>query len=336
MALGWPSSPVKKQLLKCVLVTVGFFAILFACAAIMRALEEPNERADNTAKAETVRTVNDWYTRVRQEVTNCGGNLTLIDEFEPLRELLEGTQVGTNNWNFIGSLFFWYTVMTTIGYGTFTPLTSGGRTFTSIMCVFCVGYFGYFLSVMTVGSRLLVKAMWHRCAKGSKENATKLRSWIEIALWLLLNVTLILVFALIATLASVHGPRATQSFTYGEAMYMSIISFTTIGFGDYAPDPNGTLPIIAMFMITIGLWSFANCIAGISDLFLGGEEKDTPPSASPAAADGGLYPGIETFWEQPTSLPFTLPPPTPTVYPSPRPRDATILPPPFHMEHHKH
>ena len=35
------------------------------------------------------------------------------------------------NWDFYGSFFFCYTLITTIGYGTFSPQSTGGKIFSA-------------------------------------------------------------------------------------------------------------------------------------------------------------------------------------------------------------
>jgi hypothetical protein len=49
------------------------------------------------------------------------------------------------NWTRTGAVYFVFTVVTTIGYGTFLPATDGGTAFTVFICIAGVGSFAYFV-----------------------------------------------------------------------------------------------------------------------------------------------------------------------------------------------
>merc|ERR1712100_943206 len=51
------------------------------------------------------------------------------------------------DWNLPSAVFFSMTIISTIGYGTFTPQTAGGRVFTMVFAIASITYFGYFLTI---------------------------------------------------------------------------------------------------------------------------------------------------------------------------------------------
>jgi hypothetical protein len=63
------------------------------------------------------------------------------------------------NWEFSSAIFFVITIITTIGYGTFAPETSGGMVFTIFFAFLGIAYFGIVLGL--VGTNLIA------CIKGT-------------------------------------------------------------------------------------------------------------------------------------------------------------------------
>ena len=105
--------------------------VLVVCGAlIMEALEQSNEEDGNSEFRRCLAanfSRDEWapssFTEAGWEARNTSLNAVLGDPAEfPWR-----------NWDIFGSCFFCFTIVTTIGYGTFGPATQGGRAFT---CVF--------------------------------------------------------------------------------------------------------------------------------------------------------------------------------------------------------
>ena len=99
---------------------------LWIGALIFEALEGPTEEAHH-----------EKYAAFVQHMTSSG----LLDEMpEELRRDYDN-RIGHvedslwRNWDFFGSLFYCFTLVTTIGYGTFHPLTVGGKLFTCFYAV---------------------------------------------------------------------------------------------------------------------------------------------------------------------------------------------------------
>ncbi|KAG8466626.1 hypothetical protein KFE25_008005 [Diacronema lutheri] len=100
----------------------AFAAYLYAGAAVFPYLEQYAEIDERRATTQLLRSVR--------------ANLT-DDAFAQIADALggpdwESTTFSSLNWTFNGAAFFSFTLMTTIGYGSFTPKTAAGRIFTMV------------------------------------------------------------------------------------------------------------------------------------------------------------------------------------------------------------
>ena len=64
-----------------------------------------------------------------------------------------------------GSLFFAFQLMTTIGYGTFTPVTAGGRAFTIVFGVVGITGTGFFLGSCANSLHVLIACALRSCIR---------------------------------------------------------------------------------------------------------------------------------------------------------------------------
>ncbi|KAJ1639672.1 hypothetical protein T492DRAFT_1139301 [Pavlovales sp. CCMP2436] len=113
---------------------VAFAAYLYIGAAIFPYLEQFHEVEDRA--------------EVRQLLTSVRGNLT-EEAFSQVEQAFGGpgwerTTTTDLNWTFDGAAFFAFTLMTTIGYGSFCPKTHAGRLMT-----ICYAPFGIAIAAIT-------------------------------------------------------------------------------------------------------------------------------------------------------------------------------------------
>ena len=142
------------------------------------------------------------------------------------------------NWHFPSALFFVTTIVTTVGYGTFSPVTDGGKAFTVVLALIGISYFGFVLTLVSEQLLHMVRCFSLRCCKcksAKKRKAHTRRS----------STRRTLCFATAVMLAYVCGVAAgcvLLGWAIGDAFYFSFITFTTIGLGDFAPqfDSNRT------------------------------------------------------------------------------------------------
>lgn len=139
-----------------------------------------------------------------------------------------------------GSTFFVATVVTTIGYGTYTPQTPLGKIITCFVAIFGVAWFGYILTVAASRAESLVRYIVVLCRKGfgftqshvSQNEVLSVNRELFTPGQVLFRV-FCLNLAYIVCLAVIGF--ASRLITPGNAFYMSIITFSTVGLGDVAP-----------------------------------------------------------------------------------------------------
>ena len=124
---------------------LGNVLICLVCGAVVHMLEFDHEQEQNKDNARKT-------AELEALLRGVGAlNRTLAAGLRTYAaELLEGYEAN-HHWTFAGSAAFWYTVMTTIGYGFYAPLTSAGQSpfwssfqralaFPKCACPFCASH----------------------------------------------------------------------------------------------------------------------------------------------------------------------------------------------------
>jgi len=127
--------------------------------------------------------------------------------------------------NGVGGGWFWFTVMTTMGYGNAAPETKGGRTM-----VYTLG----FASLIAFGAILgnagnIVTAIWDDWVERTRFKKIR-AAWIGSIVWGALYYLWMLVTAL--KTKKWKEERLGEPFEFKDAYWFSYISTTTIGLGD--------------------------------------------------------------------------------------------------------
>jgi hypothetical protein len=165
------------------------------------------------------------------------------------------------NWTFLGSSYFAMTLFTTIGYGTFAPQTSGGKAFTCIFGVVGIALFGWYLAVVMPIMSKMEQWIVKRCTSSTDG---KLADHYK---RLALNVVLCFAFTLTGSIFS----HRNQNISYADGFYFSIVSLTTIGLGDFAPNArmlNGWGYLAYTTWIYFGIAFMSYIITIIADIAL--------------------------------------------------------------------
>ncbi|KJH48769.1 Ion channel [Dictyocaulus viviparus] len=184
---------------------------------------------------------------------------------------IDSVDVEETRWTFWGAVFYCMTVYTTIGYGNVVPGTTAGRVLTilyafvgipfAVLTLFALG--GFFAKLckslwkMVLKSTTVVSKDLERKvtdAVGFEDGAQASKSTsssndddiLSFPISFLIFLTILWVFfcALIFSLL--------EDWSYGLSLYFTLISFTTIGFGDVLPSEYDHIVIIG-FLLLIGL-----------------------------------------------------------------------------------
>ncbi|KAK7918861.1 hypothetical protein WMY93_010145 [Mugilogobius chulae] len=138
------------------------------------------------------------------------------------------------NWDFVSSLFFTSTVLTTTGYGHTVPLSDEGKAFCIFYALFGIPATLLFLSAVVQRIMVLVTrqpiAYFHRRWAMSKSVLSVIHACC-------LAIILTLLFLIIPAWIFI---TMEKDWNFLESLYFCFISLTTIGLGDYVPGSTHT------------------------------------------------------------------------------------------------
>lgn len=170
---------------------------------------------------------------------------------------------GTYSWSRSSACFFAFTVVTTIGYGSFAPATLMGKLFTIPFGTGGIILGGYTLSLVGSVITLSIELIIFKLTKKT----------IPDQVHLLASFSVFVVYMLLWALVF-DKLKEEPDWDYIEAVYYCFITLTTIGFGDYVPDDK-YLPYTIVF-IFFGLGVVTSFIGNFVDVILRdlGEDDD--------------------------------------------------------------
>ncbi|XP_061612978.1 potassium channel subfamily K member 1-like [Phyllopteryx taeniolatus] len=208
------------------LLVVAYVAYLLVGAAIFSAVELPYE----------VRLRGELEASRRDFLANntCVSDASLR---ELLVRALEANNYGVSvvskrsrrNWDFMSSLFFTSTVLTTTGYGHTVPLSDEGKAFCILYSILGIPLTIFFLSavvqrIMAVVTRRPIAYFPSRWAVSKAKFAAVHAAVLTVAV----------AFAIFVVPAWIFI-SLEQDWNFLESFYFCFISLTTIGLGDYVP-----------------------------------------------------------------------------------------------------
>lgn len=171
----------------------------------------------------------------------------------------------TRNWSGLGRpytfaeiIYLMAQILTTVGYGDYTPVDFNGRMYTAAYVLFGTLVLSSMVGTLTntIGNQL-AKEDTQRQLHNSGETMLTLEFWNFLrsgALWLF--------FVAGGTLFWWFF----EAYTLDEAFYCSVITLTTIGFGDFTSKTEHG-KIFAAFWMLFGVASFANMVGRFSAWF---------------------------------------------------------------------
>ena len=279
---------------------VLFLGVAFVAAAILVSVEGPAEDERLAAKA-----LEDQILQVSRDaqltgIWNVLDNACLEPErcreakknvtylYQEMTYLID-TYVKTGaqadkNWTYIGALYFIFTIVTTIGYGTFAPTTDGGRTLTVCIAMVGIAIFASMLEALASGvgyalHKLYAKLACDRNADPDNKKSRRSEQKMRVAF----TVTVIVSFWLLSALlfesfSNYHADEARRgareqaaiyeaaglnhnsyieraktftSWGFGESMYYTAITFLTIGLGDFSVAWFGRFAVLEVLLFVV-------------------------------------------------------------------------------------
>jgi hypothetical protein len=185
-----------------------------------------------------------------------------IDDSKALELAIDNATAGDFcKTNSAGGAMFWFTIMTTIGYGNTAPVTKEGQILVMSLGFISILAFGAVSGAAGYVTLMIIDDVLQRC---NLERLTK--GWGAIILWLVL---LFSSFMLIASFTGVYlGNRIDANLPKWDLFWYSFISTTTIGLGD-THIPHETFNQTDMFLIPLvllfGFICFTNFLIKISE-----------------------------------------------------------------------
>ncbi|XP_030019000.1 potassium channel subfamily K member 1-like [Sphaeramia orbicularis] len=207
-------------------LVLGYVLYLIIGAGIFSAIELPYERE-----------LRQELKAARDEFLSNNSCVSDARLEELLARALEASNYGVSvlsnetdrNWDFVSSLFFTSTFLTTTGYGHTVPLSDGGKAFCIFYSLFGIPVTLLFLSavvqrIMVVVTRRPVSYFHRRWAVPRPALAAAHAACLALVAFL--------VFLIIPSWIFVS---LEKDWNFLESLYFCFISLTTIGLGDYVP-----------------------------------------------------------------------------------------------------
>ncbi|KAK6488674.1 potassium channel subfamily K member 17-like [Huso huso] len=159
----------------------------------------------------------------------------------------KGNRTLNGFWRFSNSAVFSATVVTTLGYGDMTPTTTHGQLFCVLFAlvgiplnVVVLNKFGKFM--LSIEQRISDYI-------GRKINRRKTARVLITGISFLIGMTL---FIFIPS----YGFHTFENWTYNEGFYFTIITLSTIGFGDYVAGNNPDINYPVCYREVVAAWIF--------------------------------------------------------------------------------
>jgi len=223
-------------------------------------LEYPNEKEELSAHLESHLTLE----KEISEITALMNHTTLKPAYDLFLETIDSYLNSGSNlpdeenpfWDIKGSAFFCWTIMTTIGYGTYGPSTTAGK-------AFCLLYTILSIPMFIVASEEVSCLL----AKTAAKVNIKLQ-FVELLDHPCYKTALIWIFALLLLcLLSLVYDETEAGWTFIDGFYFMLITFSTVGFGDYAPKLGLWHTIVFIVYSYLGLVIISSVIATIQSLY---------------------------------------------------------------------
>ncbi|EFX88167.1 hypothetical protein DAPPUDRAFT_311768 [Daphnia pulex] len=180
-----------------------------------------------------------WFEVVRESCNNLTVKLENVTDVNGNEDVA---------WEFSSALFLCMTILTTIGYGNFSPKSNWGKVF----CIF-YGFVGipicgvFLASTSDYFSNIFLYLYEHR-QKKMKNDCDKRRSIFAAAIFFLIPGFAVFIFFPAALFVVIEG------WSYLDATYFCFLTLTTVGFGDIVAAQETNLPSLWFYRISWIIW----------------------------------------------------------------------------------
>ncbi|XP_034030938.1 potassium channel subfamily K member 5-like [Thalassophryne amazonica] len=213
-------------------------------AAIFQILEEPNWKSAKAKYLQDKQNILKKYTCLTQE--DLDGILQVVSEAAGQGVTITGDKY-RNTWDWLNSMVFAATIVTTIGYGNVAPKTVGGRVFCILyglcgipLCLVWISDLGSFFGDRAKRlSQIMIR-------KGVSVKKVQFTCTVLFLLWGLFMHLVIPPFVFMSV----------ERWSYLEGLYFSFITLTTVGFGDYVAGVNPDIDYPALYRVFAELWIY--------------------------------------------------------------------------------
>uniref|UniRef100_A0A914GWG4 Potassium channel domain-containing protein n=1 Tax=Globodera rostochiensis TaxID=31243 RepID=A0A914GWG4_GLORO len=164
-------------------------------------------------------------------------------------------------------VLFCFETLATIGYGNICPSTPSGRFF--VMIYSLLGIPLCMLTIANLGKHL-TKAFWVivRAFRDKKLSSPLIRR--RLPLVVLLAIVSLAIFSISLLCPFTNADEKSKFPMRLDHIYFGLISFTTVGFGDYFPstESNFLRLLVHLFVLSVGMISMGLWFSFVRDLFM--------------------------------------------------------------------
>ncbi|XP_045202858.2 potassium channel subfamily K member 2-like isoform X2 [Mercenaria mercenaria] len=226
----------------CILQTI-FFVYLLVGGAIFMALEKDHE--DEISSNQSARFSQFLTNNTCVTASELSTFATSVIEAYDSGVVATSDTSSTSNWDYGPSVFFSATVVTSIGYGHISPTTTGGQVFFVFYAILGIPLTALILGAvgekMTKPYKKLEKKQFF--PKYPKTETVGKRAIFATLCFVLFSLIPAAIF------------QAVEDWSYLEAWYYTIVTLTTVGFGDFVPGQSDS-DIPVYYKLVVSAWIF--------------------------------------------------------------------------------
>ena len=225
-----PKGSFCKELRKFVWLCGLFTSMLIVGGFAIMLFEHPREKKMATK----------WHEMLAKHAENLSDD-ELTSLWFIINEMTSGgicsyPEEGNWNWQLEGSIFYFFTVFFTIGYGFYAPKTTFGRAFT---CAWAIPGFviaNHLLSSVAVLPKLAILACRSQPTEGESAAAPRCTGLCLVPTVVAILLTGFGVFLYITLPDATNGNHSDGGWGPFDAAWFWFITFSTVGFGDFGPE----------------------------------------------------------------------------------------------------